>query len=129
MVISCTEKSKDAGKREVSPFNQGDKNQWSCAVEPVLITERRKAAVKALFNHEMEEPQATATVCSDSAPGKVHQGQDPWPDLGSCCKPINSPLWSTGESLWGSARAVTITSQGKVPCGNETKPRRNRARP
>lgn len=77
MVISCTQKSKDAGKREVSPSNQGHKNQWSCAVEPVLITERRKAAVKALFNHEMEEPKATATVCSDSTPGKVHQVRIP----------------------------------------------------
>lgn len=75
--MSSTQKSKDAGKSEVSPSNQGHKNQWSCAVEPVLVTERKKAAVKVLFNHKMEEPQATATVCSDSTPGKGHQVRIP----------------------------------------------------
>lgn len=113
MVISCTQKSKDEGKREVSPSNQSHKNQWSCAVEPVLITESRKAAVKAPFNHEMEEPQATATVCSDSTPGKAHQvripGQIPIP-VANLQIPL---LCSTGESLWGFAKAVKITSARK----------------
>lgn len=42
-------------------------------MEPVLIAEGRKAAVKALCNHEMEEPPATARVCSDSTSGKMPQ--------------------------------------------------------
>lgn len=78
MVISCTREKEDGGKGEVSPSNQGHKNQWSCAVKPVLITARRTAA-EVLVNHEVQEPQATATACSDSSPG-----QDPWPDSSRC---------------------------------------------
>lgn len=74
MVIGCTREKKDGGKGEVSPSNKGHKNQWSCAAKPVLIT-----AVEALLNHEVQEPQATATACCDSTPG-----QDPCPDSSHC---------------------------------------------
>lgn len=59
-------------KGTFSPLTRATKktNQWGCAVEPVLMAERRTAAVKAPFNHEMEEPQAR---------GKAHQ--------------VGSPVW------------------------------------